>query len=225
MRIFFLLITIFNFINAHAQQGSWVANIIREDGNQITFTFDWKTEKGKPVWYIKNDAEKIKVDNITASGDSFLVQMPVFESQFKFVLNNNRIEGVWQKRGAAKTLELPFYAMPGNNRFTANAAATKNISGRWAVKFFVNKTTEISVAEFVQKGNHLSGTFLNATGDYRYLEGIVTKDTLLLSGFDGVHAFYFKAIIGNNNSIEQGIFYSGAKQAALLGQSCRYLHC
>jgi peroxiredoxin len=211
MRLIFLLITVFNFANANAQQGSWVANIIREDGNQITFTFDWKTENSKPVWYIKNDVEKIKADNITVAGDSFFVQMPVFESQFRFVVNNNRIEGVWQKRGVTKTQQLPFYATQGNTRFTSGNATTKNITGRWAVKFFSNKNTEISVAEFVQKGNHLNGTFLNATGDYRYLEGIVTKDTLLLSGFDGVHAFLFKAVIGDNNTIEKGIFYSGAK--------------
>lgn len=210
MRILYLLIALFCCSVAAAQQGNWVANLARPDGNNIVFTFNWKTENSKPVWYIKNAAEKIRVDNITETGDSFVVQMPVFESQFRFTLNNNILNGVWIKKGAVNTQVLPFSAIPGSNRFALSAAAQKNISGRWAVLFQQNNA-EISVAEFVQKGNILTGTFLNSTGDYRYLEGIVTKDTLLLSGFDGGHSFLFKAVIKNNTTITGGIFYSGVK--------------
>ncbi|MEO5891484.1 MAG: TlpA disulfide reductase family protein [Ferruginibacter sp.] len=209
MRILFLLIAAFTFTTAPAQQGKWSALLHRADGNNIAFTFEWKSENSKQVWYIKNAAEKIRVDNITAAGDSFIVQMPVFESQFRFVFNNNNISGSWVKRGALKTQVLPFSATPGDNRFESSAAAGKNISGRWAVTFSDSKNSEASVAEFTQKGNLLTGTFLNATGDYRYLEGIVTADTLLLSGFDGGHAFLFKANIDNNNAISKGKFYSG----------------
>jgi len=106
---------------------------------------------------------------------------------------------------------LQFIAAPGSNRFASEAVPTKNIAGRWAVTFTNNKPGEISVAEFEQQGNKLTGTFLNTTGDYRYLEGIVTKDTLLLSGFDGSFAFLFIAKIEDNNTITNGFFYSGAK--------------
>lgn len=210
MRLPYLLIALFSCTVVTAQQGNWVASLARPDGNNIVFTFNWKTENSKPVWYIKNAAEKIRVDNITVAGDSFIVQMPVFESQLRFTVNNNKLSGVWIKRGAVNTQVLPFSAIPGSNRFASSAVAQKNISGRWAVSFQQNNA-EISVAEFVQKGNTLTGTFLNSTGDYRYLEGIVTKDTLLLSGFDGGHSFLFKAVIKNNTTITGGIFYSGAK--------------
>ncbi len=209
MRFLYLMLALFSYTVVTAQQGNWVASLARPDGNNIVFTFNWKTENSRPVWYIKNAAEKIRVDNITEAGDSFIVQMPVFESQFRFTVNNNTLSGVWIKRGAANTQVLPFSAIPGSNRFAPAAAAQKNISGRWAVAFQENNA-EISVAEFVQKGNILTGTFLNSTGDYRYLEGIVTKDTLLLSGFDGSHSFLFKAVIKNNTTINAGIFYSGA---------------
>ena len=209
MRLLYLMLALFSYTVVTAQQGNWVASLARPDGNNIVFTFNWKTENSRPVWYIRNAAEKIRVDNITEAGDSFIVQMPVFESQFRFTVNNNTLSGVWIKRGAANTQVLPFSAIPGSNRFAPAAAAQKNISGRWAVAFQENNA-EISVAEFVQKGNILTGTFLNSTGDYRYLEGIVTKDTLLLSGFDGSHSFLFKAVIKNNTTINAGIFYSGA---------------
>lgn len=209
MRLFLLLLGVFFVFNSTAQQGNWTAQIHRPDGNAIVFTFDWKTENGKPVWYIKNAAEKIKVQNITSAGDSFIVQMPVFESEFRVAVANNTINGVWIKRGAVKTQVLPFNAAPGNNRFTSSGTPAHNISGRWAVTFGEGADAESSVAEFVQKGNFLTGTFLNASGDYRYLEGIVTKDSLLLSGFDGGHAFLFKAFIADGNTINSGRFFSG----------------
>src|SRR5258708_38864259 len=116
-----------------AQQGWWSAKLHRSDGNAIAFTFEWKTEKGKPVWYIHNAAEKIKVDNITASGDSFIVQMPVFESQFRLQYSNKKLTGVWLKGSSTKTQVIPFIANPVNKRFAASSPATKNVSGRWSV--------------------------------------------------------------------------------------------
>jgi len=211
MRIFFFLIVVFEISNAFAQQGNWVAQVHRPDGNNIPFTFDWKTENGKPVWYIKNASEKIRVDNFEIKGDSFFVQMPVFESQFRFILNNNRINGYWMKRGTENNLQLPMSATPGINRFSTDGNADYTITGRWAVSFSGKSSSRKSVGEFEAKGNLLTGTFLNATGDYRYLEGIVTNDSLLLSAFDGEHAFLFKAKIENDRTISNGIFYSGAQ--------------
>jgi peroxiredoxin len=202
-----LLIAIFNTV--HAQQ-RWVGALKRKDGNNINFHFDWKTENGKPVWYIYNAAEKIKVSNISVTKDSLFIQMPVFESQFRLKKKNNMLEGLWIKGGTSKTTILPFSAIAGSKRFSAGKSAEKNITGRWAVNFSSAKNNELSVGEFKQAGNKLTGTFLNSTGDYRYLEGIVRNDSLLLSGFDGGHAFLFTARIENNKKITGGTFYSGA---------------
>jgi thiol-disulfide isomerase/thioredoxin len=50
---------------------------------------------------------------------------------------------------------------------------------------------------------------LTPSGDYRYLEGAVDKDTLHLSTFDGSHAYYFRGTI-QKDSIKDGLFFSGA---------------
>jgi len=205
-----LLFVVVLSTTAQAQQGWWSANLVRNDGNSIAFTFEWKNENGKPVWYIRNAAEKIKVDNITVTADSFIVQMPVFESQFRLRYADKKLSGTWFKGGAIRTQSIPFVATPVNKRFAANSAADKNISGRWAVTFASNKPNELSVAELKQSGNTISGTFLNPTGDYRYLEGIVTKDSLYLSCFDGGHAFLITAKIDDNKKLSGGTFYSGA---------------
>ena len=104
---------------------------------------------------------------------------------------------------------LLFSAVPGAKRFDQNATATGNISGRWQVTFSQSKKDGLSVAEFRQQGNKLTGTFLNPTGDYRYLEGVVSSDSILLSGFDGGHAFLITGKIDGDN-ITDGKFYSGA---------------
>lgn len=193
-----------------AQQGVWKAQLHRNDSNIIPFVFEWKKEKGKEVWYIHNATERIRVDNITTTGDSLIVQMPVFESQFRLQYSNKQLTGVWLKGGAVKTQVIPFTAQLSTKRFDAASSATKNISGRWSVIFANNKPDELSVAELKQTGNKLSGTFLNPTGDYRYLEGIVTKDSLFLSCFDGGHAFLLTAKLDNHTTISGGTFYSGA---------------
>jgi len=202
-----------------AQQGWWRVELGRADGHAIIFNFEWKQENGRPAWYIRNAGERIPVKNITRNGDSLLVQMPVFESQFRLKYSPGLLEGVWIKRGAARSQVMPFTARPGKERFAAGPApglsrgapARPNISGRWAVTFTpFNKPGEPAVAEFVQKGNALSGTFLTPTGDYRYLEGVVTGDSLALSCFDGGHAYLFTAAMAGSGTLNNGVFYSGA---------------
>lgn len=205
-----LLSTLFAVQHSFSQTTHFVATLKRNDGLVIPFSFQQHQANGKTYWVIKNGAEKIKVDNFNYAGDSLLVQMPVFESQFRLLKKGNQLEGSWIKNGSVKNTILPFTAKPGNKRFGITSKAAFNISGRWAVKFAGNKNGDMSVGEFVQKGNMLTGTFLNATGDYRYLEGTVKKDSMFLSAFDGGHAFLFTATIENNITISNGMFYSGA---------------
>ena len=207
----FILIPASLFSQSTSFHGWWKAQLHREDGNIIVFNFEWKEEHGKTTWYIRNAGERIRVTDITSVGDSLFVQMPVFESQFRLKKNSKSLEGVWIKGGSVKTQVIPFTAKPGYNRFDISKSATNNISGRWSAGF-VNKNniTIPSVAEFKQTGNLVTGTFLNPTGDYRYLEGVISGDSLQLSCFDGGHAFLFTAKIANNNTISNGHYYTGA---------------
>jgi thiol-disulfide isomerase/thioredoxin len=152
------------------------------------------------------------VDDISVKGDSVYITLPFFESQFRAaIINDNELRGVWLKRLVDKYQSIPFsafYNQPDRFNLSSNAAAA-NVSGRWAVKFLnASKLEELSVGEFVQKGNHVTGTFLNETGDYRFLEGIMDGDSLRLSTFDGGHAFLFTAKV-KGDSISWGQYFSG----------------
>ncbi len=191
----------------------WKAALQRADGQSIVFNFEWTRENGKPVWYIRNASERIRVTDIQVNGDSMIVQMPLYESQFRLKKekDGNGLSGNWIKGGAVKTTVLPFTARRGAQRFATAGKPAFIVTGRWSAAF-INKDTpsDPAVAEFNQKANYLTGTFLNPTGDYRYLEGTVSNDTLQLSCFDGVHAFLFTAIIDDKQRIRDGWFYSGA---------------
>jgi thiol-disulfide isomerase/thioredoxin len=86
-----------------------------------------------------------------------------------------------------------------------------NVSGRWAVNFIddaADAKPEVAVGEFTQTGDVVSGTFLTATGDHRFLGGQIKDDELYLSTFDGAHAFLYKAKIGADGTLA-GDFWSG----------------
>ncbi|HMC87784.1 MAG TPA: TlpA disulfide reductase family protein [Chitinophagaceae bacterium] len=207
-----LLLTI-TFINAQQKTPGtwWRAQLHREDGQSIVFNFEWTTEKGKPVWFIRNASERIRVTDIKTLKDSLIIQMPLYESQFRIKKEGNGLTGKWIKGGAVKTSVLGFTATKGSQRFDVVASETsQNIHGRWAASFATNNLPEQAIAEFSQHENNVTGTFLNPTGDYRYLEGVIVQDSLKLSCFDGGHAFLFTAKVDNNNAISNGWFYSGA---------------
>lgn len=187
----------------------------RKDSNNIVFNFELEMQNKQPVLYVINAAERIKVDSIRVVNDSAFVKMPVFESSFKVALKQNKWEGIWIKGTAGAEQMMPFYAERKATRFdVSNITTSINISGRWAVNFASDKSsTAMSIAEFKQTGNQLTGTFLTPTGDYRFQQGVVDGNQLKLSGFDGGHAYLFTADITNANTITNGKFYSGPRYA------------
>ncbi len=193
--------------------GEWQGKLLREDGNHIVFNFEVQQIKDSIRWIIKNGEERIEVTDIRTDGDSIWVQMPVFESSFKLKKEGNgSLKGIWTKAGSAGFLDMPFEAVANKTeRFTVNAATTKNITGTWSVRFFrADGSPRPAIATFVQNNAELTGTFITPTGDYRYLKGVVDGDSLKLSTFDGSHAYLFKAFINKDSAISNGFYYSGA---------------
>lgn len=210
----YLLILLVLTVEGSAQQsatGWWRGLLHRQDGHDIAFNFEWTTDKGKTTWFFRNASERIRVTDIQLKKDSVIVQMPLFESQFRLKKTANALTGVWIKGGAIRTQVMHVTATRGGQRFDSGEDAFFDIHGRWSAKFITNDTTySPAIAEFTQHINYLTGTFLNPTGDFRYLEGLVVNDTLKLSCFDGSHAFLFTARIADKNTIRKGWYYSGA---------------
>ncbi len=194
------------------KNGIWRATIQRKDGQQIVFNFLSKDSAGKKIIYVINGAERLLVDSIETRADSIFIQMPFFESGFAAkITSEGNLQGEWIKHYGLRILRLPFEAeYNSENRFKISSPPIANISGRWVSTFKDDDRTFTFVTEFKQNGSHLTGTVLDPTGDFRFLDGVVSGDSLKLSTFDGGNAYLLTAKIDNRNSISGGKFYAGA---------------
>jgi thiol-disulfide isomerase/thioredoxin len=131
----------------------------------------------------------------------------VFDAALKAKIEGYKLSGTFVKNYAPE-VNQPFSATFGEDyKFTKEKTSTIDFSGKYQVQFFTEKDTSVSVAIFNQKENHVTGTFLTTSGDYRFLEGNVANDQLRLSTFDGNHAFVFAA--KKSGDTLKGDYYSG----------------
>jgi peroxiredoxin len=219
-KIFFLfaslfLITLSTLANdgvPRFKNGDYQFKIHRQDGQDIVFNTLVKDSLGKKIMYVINGNNRLLVDSIIYKNDSIRIELPFYESGFVAKISaNGNLTGQWIKRAAEKERRMPFTATYGERRrYLVSSPPKNNISGRWEVQFMEDGKPSPSVGEFVQKGSKLTGTFLTPYGDYRFLEGVISGDSLYLSGFDGSYALSFKATIRGKNKITNGQLFSGA---------------
>lgn len=172
------------------------------------------SDQGVQQMVITNADEKIVIDEITKSGDTLFIKLPVFTSEIVAVFKNDSLVGKYYPKGIAMGNPYKFYAVAGViDRFPwYTNEATYNVTGRW--KVIENPGTAdstIMVGEFIQTGNKVTGTFLNTTGDYRYLEGKVSDNKFFLSAVDGSHTFILTAELTDPNTMENGRFMGSPK--------------
>lgn len=218
MRYFLVLVGMLPGLLASCQQsklyqGKWRAALHRQDGEEVIFQFDLKKTATQWQLEILNASERIPVKQLRVSQDSVNFEMPAFESEFRLRrMADGQLTGSWYKGTAGQIQQWRVTATPGiANRFDAGQGpALYQLSGRWAVTITrANGSLRPAIAEFQQSGQLLTGTFLAPSGDYRYLEGIVSGDQLRLSVFDGAHAYLFKARIADAGTIVDGSFFAG----------------
>ena len=197
--------------NVQPENGIWRATLKTESGVEIPFNFDLQDSAGKKVMYLINGDERLKTEEIVFQGDSLFVQMP-FEAEIRAQLGA-KLKGMWVKQLADKSVSMEFSAEPNIDErfFQTGEEEVGKVGGRWTVAFVSRKTndTTLAVGEFKQDGSKLTGTFLTATGDYRFLEGAVSENKLFLSTFDGSNAYLFTGHLENDSTIIDGKFYSG----------------
>ena len=172
-----------------------------------------KTKEG-PVLVIINGEEQIHLSQLRFENDSLFVQFQAFDAELKIKLHSKtHLTGAWFNHAKNNNYMIPFTSV--FNGGVAYPVQQKGIpvEGKWEVTFSYDTEPEKAIGLFTYpiKGNtfnnSLSGTFLTETGDYRYLTGATSGDSLYLSTFDGSHAFLFRAELQNDTL--WGEFFSG----------------
>jgi thiol-disulfide isomerase/thioredoxin len=195
------------------QEGLWRA-VLTSPGGELPFFLEIKSNPDQQTYQVTaiNGAERLPMDSATLQGDTLRIPMGIFEAELVAQVTPQQLTGFWRKfRKGQPDLRMPLVAKPATpqvQRFKIENLPNVEISGKWRTTFQSpeGKSSQ-AVGVFKQQGNQLTGTFLTTTGDYRYLAGNVTGDSLFLSCYDGSHLFLFKAKVSGNQLT--GGFWSG----------------
>ena len=179
-------------------------------GRPLPFLFDLDQDSAGWTMVVKNGEERFVVNDIVRSGDTLRIRMPLYDSEFRgMVVNDSTIRGHWYNYLKGPEYHIPFVARAGRTqRFEKNLAPGGVVSGNWEVHFSGGTPDAYdAIGIFSQHGSRTTGTFGTETGDYRFLDGVVSGDSLFLSGFDGSHAFLFAARVSGDSM--SGRYWSG----------------
>jgi thiol-disulfide isomerase/thioredoxin len=186
--------------------GNWRA-VVEMQGQELPFTFEIQQREGVYSAILHNGDERITLDEVQVQGDSLIMVMHIFDAQIRARIEPGSLTGSFVKNYDL-TATVPFRAMKGDtHRFAKAGPADVDFSGKYAVTFTTEKDTVQAIGIFEQINNEVTGTFLIATGDYRYLQGNVVEQQLLLSAFDGNHTYVFTAT--KRGDTLTGDFFSG----------------
>jgi len=188
--------------------GTWLFTLNLGD-EKLPFQAEIIAEENQLQFYVINGEERIRADKFEVKEDSVFVRLPIFNTALIGKIEGDSIVGNYFDYSREGDYRIPFEASKKfETRFPVRDTSTTNVTGKWKVEFSPGSDNEYAaLGVFEQKGNRAFGTFLTETGDYRYLEGNISGDSLLLSCFDGSHVFLFKAKIDGDKI--SGVFWSG----------------
>ncbi|MCF8257872.1 MAG: TlpA family protein disulfide reductase [Flavobacteriales bacterium] len=196
-------------VNYERIHGPWLFELTI-GGQTLPFHVRIEDDSTLTVFSVNNGAEHIRAEKLTMRGDSLFVQLPVFNTSIEaHLLSDSVLTGEFVDHSRQGDYRIPLHGQKGLlQRFNDQIPARDDISGRWAVGFSPGTVNAYpAIGEFHQEGNDLTGTFLTTTGDFRFLEGSVSGDSMFLSSFDGAHALLFKARVSGDSI--SGQFWSG----------------
>ncbi|MEY4988249.1 MAG: hypothetical protein RL567_2028 [Bacteroidota bacterium] len=204
-----LLLLIGNICFAqNLSNGPWRGEI-NHIGGKLPFNFI--VSKGKLDIRFQNGSEIANLGDAYFRGDSIIIPFELYDAELIGSIKNGKsISGFWQKQRNGKTLfRIPFQAQAGSKaRFQQTKPATVQVSGKYSADFWSDDSNHSpGVLILNQKGNQVTGTVLKTSGDYRFLQGNISGDSLLLSYFDGSGAMQFRSKV-HGKQID-GQFYSG----------------
>ncbi|OHX64849.1 peroxiredoxin family protein [Flammeovirga pacifica] len=180
----------------------WRAAITNDHQKDIPFYLQVEGEGESQVWTVINGEERMQLNDVYYEGDSLHVPLLIYEAEIIVKETDEHLSGRFLRKEA---YSLAFNAEKGKaKRFTSTKAPEVDFTGKYAVK--LGETEAIGL--FAQNSEYVTGTFMTATGDYRFLEGIVEGNKMKLSSFDGVHILLFEVEL-NGNQLENGKMWSG----------------
>lgn len=161
------------------------------------------------TWNILNATEVISVKPHFLGADSFFVEMPLFHTYLAgHVTSDTTISGFWSDPTRPNNKSIALDISPRSAPIAEMPTSIEE--SIWECHFSPNDPENYSraIGLFKNHNGHMHATFMTETGDYRFLEGNNTGQSMELSCFDGTHLFYFCANV-HGDSLTDGHFLSG----------------
>lgn len=188
--------------------GHW-RGVLASPGGELPFGIEISINDSIYSAKIINGEERVDTSSVTLIDNELTIEFEWYDARIKATISEDgqSMQGQWSKTAPKKISKLVFTATKGDGyRFNAIQLNANELAEKWQVTFTDEDGDFPAVAEFQQQDNKVTGTFLTATGDYRYLEGDIQDGKLSLSVFDGAHAFLFTALLKDKTLI--GDFWS-----------------
>jgi peroxiredoxin len=210
--LFALLVTPLLSLAQVPVAGLWRASLSTHGGElPIQFEINPGSKTGNLDIKLINGAEKSTLGESFFRADSLVIPFDLYEAELVFqVTKTTEMKGFFVKKRNGKTAyRLSVSAQASSaDRFLNLQPASVNVSGKWMSDFYSDATNHSpGVGVFEQKGNQVTGTFLRTSGDYRFLQGNVSGDSLFLSYFDGSGVNMLRAKVSGTQF--KGRFTSG----------------
>lgn len=195
------------FAQSNRLEGKWRGEFTIRDNIKVPFNFEIN-DSGLVT--LINGQERFESGKLSLKKDSVFIPLDQFDNELAMRLSGKKMTGVLRKQDKTSTIASVLAEKGRSDRFVKPVAATKDISGRYALEFvFDSGKKESSVAVFEQKGNTLTGTFLKPSGDARFLEGVVSGNRFFLSSFIGSSPGYYEGTVTDDGRISG--FQAGTK--------------
>jgi len=210
-----LFVSIFDSLgqkNTAPQLGPWRVEVKHFSGN-LPFNFIISKGKTSKTFDIKiqNGSEKFSLGESFFRGDSLVIPFDLYDSEIVGLLTSaKKMNGFWiMKRDGKAIFRIPLEASAGSTeRYTHLKPSKINVSGNWMADFSSDENIHSpGVGMFKQVGNSVTGTFLKTSGDYRFLQGNVSGDSLFMSYFDGSYCMQIRVKV--KGKAFEGNFYTG----------------
>jgi thiol-disulfide isomerase/thioredoxin len=191
-----------------SMNGSWLGELQLNDSTTLRFIYTVANADGRMRVLVKNGGEQVVLKTTFFDGDSIVLDFPVYQSRLVAQVGTEVWLGYFEKTDS-RDYRVPFTGTVGfEDRLTSSEQACCELAPRWQVAFNTGTKEIPAIGEFNQKGNVVTGSFLTASGDYRFLEGKLLGNELTLYGFDGGYLQVFKADL-RNDSLVNGQYFSG----------------
>lgn len=184
----------------------WLGTIKLNDSTDLNFEFITRLDQGD-FWVI-NGVDTVKA-KLFEEDSLYKVEFPVFANYLLVVWAEDELSGRYINPDGEDYV-LPFKATPlkDKRRYPADAGEEQGLQGKWEMRFNPNtEKAREAMAFFEVEGKEWRGSVMTTTGDYRFLSGGLSGQTLRLSTFDGGFLYYFEWDVSADTLV--GKYYAG----------------